>query len=325
MAVRIGFIGTGGIAQMHMRNLQKIEEAQVVGLFDVAADRAQQCAAWFPGSQVYGSYQQLLAEAKLDAVYVCLPPFAHELQEIDAVKAGIAVFVEKPIAVTEEKAIEIDGAIKAAGVISAVGYNWRWMDVTQKARDIMGGTPIAMAHGYWWGGMPGVSWWRRKEQSGGQIVEQTTHIYDLARYLLGEVRSVYAAGFRGMLGDVEHYNIEDASTVILNFASGCVGEISSTDLLPAGAGKLGLDMVGRDIRIEHTHRQLTVYRSGERTIYDNQMDPYLLEDQTFVAAVAKGDGSALLCDYTDALRTHMVTMAANRSLASGQVEKVHHI
>jgi myo-inositol 2-dehydrogenase / D-chiro-inositol 1-dehydrogenase len=325
MAVRIGFIGTGGIAQMHMRNLQRIEAAQVVGLFDVATERAQQCATWFTGSQVYDSYSRMLAEAKLDAVYVCLPPFAHEQQEIDAAKAGINLFVEKPIAITVDKALAINEAIGAAGVISAVGYNWRWMDVTQKAKGILATTPIAMAQGYWWGGMPGVSWWRRKDQSGGQIVEQCTHIYDLARYLLGEVKSVYAAGFQGLMQDVEHYSTEDASTVVMKFASGTVANISTTDLLPSGAGKLGLDMMGRDVRLEHSHRQLTVYRNGEHVVYENQMDPYLLEDQTFVAAVAKGDGSALLCDYTDALRTHMVTMAANRSLESGQVECVQGI
>ncbi|MHB0878708.1 MAG: Gfo/Idh/MocA family protein [Anaerolineae bacterium] len=322
MAVRIGFVGTGGIAQMHMRNLQRIEAAQVVGLYDVAADRARQCATWFPGSQTYDSHQQMLAEAKLDALYVCLPPFAHEQQEIDAAKAGVHLFVEKPIAITIDKALAIKEAIEAAGIISAVGYNWRWLDITQKTKGILATTPIAMAQGYWWGGMPGVSWWRRKDQSGGQIVEQTTHIYDLARYLLGEVTQVYAAGFQGLMSDVEHYATEDASTVVLHFASGTVANISTTDLLPSGAGKLGIDLFGRDVRIEHSHRQLTVYRGGEHVVYDSQGDPYLLEDQTFVAAVAKGDGSALLCDYADAVRTHMVTMAANRSLETGQVENV---
>ena len=322
MAVRIGFVGTGGIAQMHMHNLQRIEAAQVVAVYDVAADRARSCATWFPGCQVYDSHQRLLAEARLDALYVCLPPFAHEQQEIDAAKAGVDLFVEKPIAITVEKALAVREAIAGAGIIAAVGYNWRWLDITQKAKAILATTPIAMAQGYWWGGMPGVPWWRRKDQSGGQIVEQTTHIYDLARYLLGEVVQVYAAGYRGLMTDIDSYATEDASTVVLRFASGTVANISTTDLLPSGAGKIGIDLFGRDVRIEHSHRQLTVYRGGEHVVYDSQMDPYLLEDQTFVDAVAKGDGSALLSTYTDAVRTHMVTMAANRSLETGQVESV---
>ena len=89
MAVRIGFIGTGGIAQMHMRNLQRISDAQVVGMFDVAPDRAQAAAAMFAGCRAYDSYQALLDQAALDAVYVCVPPFAHDRQELDAAAAAI--------------------------------------------------------------------------------------------------------------------------------------------------------------------------------------------------------------------------------------------
>ena len=322
MAIRIGFVGTGGIAQMHMKNLQRIEGAQVVAMYDVAADRAAAAAAIFPGCKVYGSAQELIEKAGLQALWVCLPPFAHEQQEIQAAKAGINLFVEKPIATTVEKAMAINEAIGSSGVIAAVGYNWRWLDITARAKEILKSAPIAMAHGYWWGGMPGVSWWRRKDQSGGQAVEQTTHIFDLARYLLGEVKQVFALGYQGLMRDIEHYNIEDASTVLLEFASGTIANISSTDLLPSGAGKTGLDLVGRDIRLEHNHRSLTVYRSAERTIYDAQNDPYFVEDNAFIEAVASKDASKLLCTYDDALRTHMVTMAANRSLATGRPELV---
>lgn len=321
MAVRIGFIGTGGIAQMHMRNLQRIPDAQVVGMYDVAPDRARSAAALFPGCQVHDSHQALL-QAKPDAVYVCVPPFAHDQQELDTAAAGVHLFVEKPIAVTMEKAREIDAAVKRAGIIAAVGYNWRWLDITDRTVALLQDRPIALALGYWLGGMPGVSWWRRKDQSGGQIVEQTTHIFDLARYLLGEVETVYAAGYQGLMTDVPDYSTEDASSVTLKFASGTVAVINSTDVLPTGAGKVGMDLMGRDFRLVHDNRTLTVYGKGERTTYDAQIDPYLLEDQTFVAAVASGDASALRSTYSDAVKTHLVTMAANRSLETGQVEKV---
>jgi len=147
----------------------------------------------------------------------------------------------------------VNEAIQRSGVIAAVGYNWRWLDITKKAKDILATTPIAMAQGYWWGGMPGVSWWRQKHQSGGQVVEQTTHIFDLARYLLGEVTQVYALGYQGLLADVDNYSVEDASTVVLRFASGAIANISSTDLLASG-GKVGIDLFGRAIRLEHSHR-----------------------------------------------------------------------
>jgi len=322
MAVRIGFIGTGGIAQQHMRNLQKIEQAQVVGMFDVSRDRAETASRMFDGCKVYDSYQALLEKAQLEAAWICLPPFAHERHEIDAAGAGISLFVEKPIATTGARAIQINEAIESAGVIAAVGYNWRWLDTTARAKDVLRSSKIAMAQGYWWGGMPGVPWWRRKNQSGGQAVEQTTHIFDLARYLLGEVRRVYALGFQGLMQDIENYGTEDASSACLEFDGGTIANISSTDLLPSGAGKVGLDMIGRDIRLEIDFSGLTVYRKGEKTSYAPQVDPYFVEAKGFLEAVASKDGSKLLCTYADALRTHMVTMAVNRSMQSGKVEDV---
>ena len=79
--------------------------------------------------------------------------------------------------------------------------------------------------GYWMGGFPGVLWWRRMEQSGGQMVEQTTHIFDLARYLCGEVQEVYAVYANRGQKQIPEYNIYDVGTATLRFASGVVGTI----------------------------------------------------------------------------------------------------
>ena len=318
MVVRVGFIGAGGIAQIHMRNLQRLTGVSVVAVHDIDRARAESAASLFAGCQVFDSYRELIERGGVDALWICLPPFAHESQEIEAARAGIHLFVEKPLATTEERARAIFAAIKEAGVIAAVGYNWRWLDITAKAREVLQGTPIAMALGYWLGGMPGVPWWRRKDQSGGQIVEQTTHIFDLARYLLGEVTEVHAYGFRGLMQDVPDYDTEDASCVSLRVRNGTIANIASTDLLPPGAGKIGLDLIGRDVRLELTNRALTIYRAHERTTYDSHNDPYHDEAVAFIEAVRTGDASRLRSTYEDALRTHLVTVSANRSLELGR-------
>jgi len=56
--------------------------------------------------------------------------------------------------------------------------------------------------------------------SGGQTVEQSTHIFDLARFFFGEVEKIFAAERKGLMREVENYNVEDASAVILLFESG---------------------------------------------------------------------------------------------------------
>lgn len=319
MPVRIGFVGTGGIAGYHFNDLEKIADAKVVGLFDVATDKAEVASHRFPDSQVYKSFEEMLDQARLDALYVCLPPFAHQEYERQAAERGINLFVEKPIQLDLAKAEGIAKTIAEHKVIAAVGYNWRWQDTTDAARQALAGKSVALALGYWIGGFPQVGWWRRKGQSGGQAVEQTTHMFDLVRYLLGEVESVYAIGSVGLMTEWEGYDIEDASTATLRFKSGAVASISSADVAPRGAGTIGLTLYSRDLVVEVTLNKVRVSTPArtEETLPD--VNPYLLEDQAFVRAVASGDASALRSTYADAVRTLAVCLAVNESIATGKI------
>src|SRR5690606_32169127 len=98
-------------------------------------------------------------------------------------------------------------------------------------------------YGSWIGTMPQVPRWRRKDMSGGQDVEQTIHVFDSVRYLLGEVESVQAVATTGLMSDVENYNVEDASAVTLKLKNGAVGTIfSACYLINSGVGKSGLEV-----------------------------------------------------------------------------------
>jgi len=188
--VRLGFIGTGGMASAHMNNLKNFDDVKFVAMCDVSEDRAKQRAEEF-GGNAYTDYQRMYDSEELDAVYICTPPFAHGPQEIIACQKGVAMFVEKPIACELDTAVIINDHVEKSGVITSVGYHWRYGGNAQHAKaELEKETQILGALGYWMGGMPGVPWWRVRAQSGGQHVEQTTHIFDLARFVLG-MRSWY--------------------------------------------------------------------------------------------------------------------------------------
>ncbi len=322
MTVRIGFVGAGGIAAYHFANLEKIGDARVVGIYDVVAEKAAAAASRFPGSQVYPSLVEMLESAGLDALYVCVPPYAHQDYEVLAAERGVHLFVEKPISTTLGRAREVASAIAEAGVISAVGYHWRYLDTTARARELIAGKPIGLAQGFWVGGFPQVAWWRVKAQSGGQIVEQTTHIFDLARYLLGEVESVYALGSKGLMTDWPGYDVEDASAVALRFRSGTVATINSADIAPRGAGTIGLQLYSRDLVVSVMNSGLKVQTPLRTEEVQPAVNPYMVEDQAFVQAVKSGDPSGILSTYADALRTLAVTLAASESIETGKVVQV---
>lgn len=319
MAVRIGFIGTGGIANHHLNILPQIERAQLVAFTDAIPERAQAAAARFNG-RAYTDYRQMLDNEQLDAVYICLPPFAHGDPERAVIEHRCPLFVEKPLSTDLAVAQDIAGRIEQAGLISCVGYNWRYLDLTDRAKEALAGRRPALGIGYWIGGTPGVAWWRVKAQSGGQTVEQTTHIFDIARYLMGEVTTVYGAASRGLVTDLPGYDVEDASAVSLTFANGAVATILSSCVADQGYGA-ELHVIARGLTVK-IRGDLTIEESGKTTTYRQAINPYKRESELFLEAVETGNPSAIRSPYHEGVKTLAVTLAANESFERGAVVRL---
>ncbi|GGJ11709.1 hypothetical protein GCM10010885_21270 [Alicyclobacillus cellulosilyticus] len=317
MTLNIGFIGVGGIAEVHLRNISQMEGARVAAVYDVNAERAQFIAQKYE-TQAYASLDEMLDGERLDGVYICVPPFAHGEAERAVIARGLPMLVEKPLGVEIEPAQSILAAVREKGVLTSVGYHWRYSEAANEAKARLAGKTIGMALGYWLGDMPMVPWWRRMDGSGGQLVEQTTHIVDLARYLLGEVVEVYAAyAERGMKQEVEGVTVPDVGTVTLKFASGAVATISNTCLLNQYY-TVGLDILTREAIYEVRGDSLTERRRHETVVRRNQTNPYYEEDKAFLAAIQTNNPSLIRSSYEDAFRTFRVTLAANESAATGK-------
>src|SRR5438552_17795692 len=124
-AIRFGFIGCGGNARGHMKRLQEVEGAQIVGVCDVAAEAAQQ-AAEMTGAETYSDHRALLERSDLDAIIISIPVFAHGAPERDTIARGLPFLVEKPVAIDLATAREIESAARRAGIMTAVGYQLRY-------------------------------------------------------------------------------------------------------------------------------------------------------------------------------------------------------
>lgn len=315
--IKIGFLGCGGMLQHHMKILKKIGDVEFTGMCDVIKERAEYCAKEF-GGKPYINFEEMIEKEEMDALFVSVPPFAHYSQEILAAKKGIHLFIEKPIALTLEKAKEINKAIKDSGVICSVGYRWRYLQVSDKVKETLKNNHPGMILGYWMGGMPGVSWWRKKEESGGQMVEQTTHIVDLARYFLGDIEKVSASFSQMFLHkEVENFNVWDVGSASLYFKNGAVGCISNTCILDFGY-KVGLSIICKDLVIEHLAGKIRIIRRDRVEEINNQNDDVWEEDKVFIEAVKSGNPANIKSSYSDALKTFSVTIAMNRSAEEGR-------
>jgi myo-inositol 2-dehydrogenase/D-chiro-inositol 1-dehydrogenase len=320
MPVKVGFVGAGGIAHAHINSLTQIGGVELVAFADLDRSRAKAAAERF-GGRAYRDWEEMYDSEELDAVYVCVPPHGHVGEEEAAAKRGWHLFIEKPIANDLATARKIARTIKQNGVVCSVGYHWRYYDTTDRAQALLKGKTVGLVLGYWLGSMPGVPWWRVMRQSGGQMVEQTTHIFDLARYLVGDVKRVQAAYALRALKDVEKLTVPDVGTATLEFENGAIGQISTTCLLTQGY-TVGLRVLTREVIVEIDGGTLRALEPGHSEQFQSTASPTLIEDQVFIRAVQTGKAGAIRSDYDDALKTLAVTLAVNEAAKTGKAVRV---
>lgn len=328
MAVRLGFVGTGGIANRHLACAKDHPDMEIVATCDVALDRAEEAAAKYGGTP-YQDFRRMYDAEKPDAIVICTPPFVHGDIEVEAAKRGIHFFVEKPVAISMEMAARVLEAVREHGVLTQVGYMFRLAEPIRKAQRMLSTRAVAMvqAH-YYMPGMPGKAWWAKMSQGGGQLVEQATHMLDLGRFLAGEVRSVIGKtsqvrdwtpppGYEpggGLVAYWDGFEIPDTTALILEYESGAMGTLSCS-LIPQVAWDNGFKVVAENAL-------LTI--DGPNVRWTNEDGPYEEKAEAdwpnavlieFVRAVM-GEGSPSV-PYTEGIRSLAISLAGYESVARG--------
>lgn len=322
MTLNIGLFGTGWFAEKHAAMLTAMEDVKISAVCGSSQEKAERFAAKFPGAAPFADPEEMLESVKLDAAYICVPPFAHGKIELALAERGIPFFVEKPLAANLETPTEILAAVESKGLLTSVGYHFRYTDGAARTRKLLEERTVGMALGYWMGSMPGVYWWRTENGSGGQFVEQTTHIVDLLRFTLGEVTEVYASfAQRHKHLTEEGVTVPDVGTVNLRLASGAVANISNTCMLPLGH-TTGLHIYTDTGVLELSGKGLKEIVVGQTTDCQNQNDPYQAENAAFIHALRTGDASGIRSTYEDAWRSQQVAIAAVQSAKSGMPVKL---
>jgi predicted dehydrogenase len=314
MSARIAMIGAGAVAARHVRVLSGLG-ARVVGVADPVPAAARALAADC-GAAAYPDADALLEGETVDAAYVCVPPFAHGAPERAVLAQRLPLFVEKPLAADRATVAELVPLVRAAGVVTGTGYHWRCLDTVQKATELLAASPARLVAGSWLDKVPPPPWWPRRDRSGGQVVEQLTHVLDLARVLVGEVDAVWGAASRApdSPGDAE-----DATAIAARFASGAVGTFTASSLLPAKR-RASLETVSADgLRMELSEQELVVERPGsEPEVLTSAVDGHEAVDREFLEAVA-GERASTRAPYEQAWATHRLGLAMAAAADTGEL------
>jgi predicted dehydrogenase len=175
-----------------------------------------------------------------------------------------------------------------------------------------------MVLGAWHDALPPPPWWRQAAKGGGQIVEQATHLVDLARYLVGEAEVVAALGNQWLRADFPDAEVPDVSSALLRFSSrdGAIPGLFSATTLLAGNQAVQLQLVCRGRVLTISDRRLLIETGRQTEEVLSTADPFQVEDENFLQAVRERDPGAVLSTYADALETHRVCCAIRDAMGS---------
>lgn len=346
---KLAMIGCGGIGRYHLEHFVEYTDIELAGFCDIILERAEDFAekAKKGKESAFSDYREMFETVKPDMLFICIPPDQHGDIEFEAIKRSIPFFVEKPLALDLDLAERICKAAEEKGLITASGFQCRYSNIVEPTREFLKRHQTPFVDCCRMGSIPSAPWWIKKDKSGGQIVEQTIHQFDIIRYMLGEPEEVFTMATRGFVKGVEGYDTDDLTSTVVRFKSGTLATISTGCYAETGAcydGKIIFSAA--NARLEHyiIHKinifgeteeealpdsglvvkgdgSMKADSTGAITVNDDQTAGIRC-DRTFVDAVLSGDASKIKSPYRDALRSVAFTLACNESIVQGKPVKV---
>lgn len=230
--LRLALLGCGGIGARHLTAAARLPETfEIVGCCGRDPDRTAAFAA-VHGGAAYTNFDGLLDAARPDVLIVATPPYARTGEAECAAARGVHLLIEKPIALDLDTAHRMIAAVDAAGVKAANGFMYRFGDAVGRWRDMAaaGETgPVGLFAGSYHCNALHARWWRVRERSGGQILEQVIHLIDLVRVFMGEPDSVYARAANLFHGATPDYDVEDVSAVVFGWDDGRLATLNASN------------------------------------------------------------------------------------------------
>ena len=233
-SLKVGMIGTGGIAGDHLRAYEQFpDRVQISAVCDLREDAARAYAAEAGGAEVYSDAAKMLSEAEIDAVSVCTRHDTHAALSIAAMETGRHVLVEKPMGCSLEECREMLASAERNGVILMVGQNQRYVPSYRGAHLLVQRGELGKVRAARCDAMqnlpdfvPGHWLHDGKLAGGGVVMALAVHSVDLLRYFAGDVARVTA--LTRTVREEFVNGAEDYALALLEFENGAIGELFST-------------------------------------------------------------------------------------------------
>lgn len=328
----IGVVGFGWMGQAHSRSAARIASLFPEREFDVdlvicgdnVPARQQQALDGFGFREVADDWHAVVDHPDVDVVYVTAPNMLHEPVAVAAAEAGKAVFCEKPVGGKPEQTVRIAAAAEKAGVITGVGYNYRWAPLVQHAKHLIDSGRLGEITNYrgrffsMYGADPmGLLSWRFLVDEAGYGISSDilSHTVDLATMLIGPIAKVSGtmetfikerplpsgSGThfdRGKPGDpTAVVTNEDYGAAMVTFANGARGTFEASRAIIGPECQMAFDVYGTKGALRwnlETMNQLEVYLVDDDDTAPRGYTTVLAGDRyPYQGHFVPGDGNSL--------------------------------
>ncbi|WP_068616121.1 Gfo/Idh/MocA family protein [Paenibacillus tuaregi] len=320
--VRIGIIGSGGIAGVHAAAYRKLPFVDLVGVADILPGRAQQFVEQHElvGTAAFDGHAELL-KMDLDAVSICTPNASHHQTTVDALRAGNYVLLEKPMSVRLDEAVDMVKVSKETGKWLSIGFQPRYDPNMKKLKEIvqsgrLGDVYYVETGGGRRRGMPGGTFISKELAGAGAMADIGCYSLDMALNTLGYPRpvSVYASTSnhfgRNPLyhHEASRFEVEDFGAAMIRFENDLIlqfkiswamhmdtlgatmflGTNAGLKVQPFGSGPWSGVWDGKVGSMTLYHDDFGGHTSTEVPLIEHQIDPFFEKIRDFAEAVRDG-------------------------------------
>ncbi|CAM4181679.1 Gfo/Idh/MocA family oxidoreductase [Paenibacillus alkaliterrae] len=285
--IRVGLIGTGGIAGLHARQLLELPEVQITAVSDTSVSNREKFVEKFSLSEAdqFSDYQEMLEQADLDAVVICSPHTLHFQQANNVLNSGLHVLIEKPMTCSSAEAELLIKTAEQAGKIMQVSYQRHFQPEFLYIRDAIASGEIgkltsitASLYQEWRQGTPG-SWRQDPALSGGGfLMDSGSHIIDVLLWTSG-LTPVEVKPQLHMHGAA----VEIDTFTSIRFAEGAVAGLNLVGYSPCWHETFVF--CGENGGIFYDNGKITLRRLGQEAIVPELPVQTTNQDKSFIDAI----------------------------------------
>jgi predicted dehydrogenase len=332
--------GAGWVAGEHARAYETCERTRLVAVGSRKSESAQKCATYAgaPNAFITTDFDELLNHPEVDIISITTPPDIHADLTIRAAKAGKHLCIEKPLALDWNECLSMQKAVHEAGVKTIVSFCLHWNPSLINTRNLIQngaiGEPYYVEVDYWHGikkWYPQYDWNVTKEQGGSSLLSAGCHAVDAMRWFMGSDKKVaeVSAYHIPHKGDNSDWQYPPSTILICKFDDGTVGKVASTldCKLPYA---FNVDVLGNKGSIRDNRLWSEPLLPGQTdwatipTVLPDSGDvthhPFNGQIEELVAGIL--DGTRILPDLDDAMKTHELVFAADKSADTGAPVKL---